>query len=468
MSKRRGPKDDSVTNGRRSFIRKSAMGVGAAAFAGGASASARPGSMMELENLRVLAVGPEKPFAAPPMDEVRIGFVGVGGMGTAHVQNLLTIPGARLVAICDIREAHAERASKMTTEAGQPKPTLYTRGEHDYVRMCEEEDLDLVYNATPWQYHVPICLAAMKNGKHAATEVPASYTLEGCWDLINAAEKYEKHCIMMENCNYDRPELMVYNMVRKGVLGDILHAECGYLHDLRDIKFSDNGEGLWRREYAKTHNANLYPTHGIGPIANCMDINRGDYFDYIVSMSSPSRGLQEYAIEHFPEDSPMRSEKYKLGDVNVSLIKTVHGKTIYVNHDTNLPRPYSRINKVQGTKGLFSGYPNRVYIEGVSEPHRWDSWDKHFDEHEHPMWKAELDFEGMAGHGGMDYMEDARLIKCLMEGKPTDMNVYDAAAISSIVALSGLSVANGSVPIKFPDFTGGRWQDWQPWDIVTL
>lgn len=451
-------------------MRKSALGLGAAAVAGAGSARAAAPAAESIHppNRRAFPVGPKKPFAAPPMDEVRIGFVGVGGMGTAHVQNLLTIPGARLVAICDIREAHALRAQKLTTDAGHPKPRLYTNGPYDFRRMCAEEDLDLVYNATPWQFHVPICLAAMENGKHAATEVPASYTLDGCWQLVNAAEKYQKHCVMMENCNYDRPELMVYNMVRKGVLGEVLHGECGYLHDLRDIKFSDNGEGLWRREFSKNHDANLYPTHGLGPVANCMDINRGDYFDYIVSMSGPSRGLQEYAKEHFPADSPMRSEKYILGDVNVSLIKTVKGKTIYLNHDTNLPRPYSRINKVQGTKGLFSGYPNRVYIEGVSEPHKWDTWDKYFDEYDHPMWKADLANERTVGHGGMDYMEDARLIKCLIEGKPTDMNVYDAAAISAVVELSELSNANGSMPIKFPDFTGGRWKEWDPWEIVTL
>ncbi|NNE35247.1 MAG: Gfo/Idh/MocA family oxidoreductase [Rhodothermales bacterium] len=468
MSRKDQLDETSEPRGRRGFLKRTALGMGAAAMAGSARAGSLIGHPMQPENRRAVVDGPQDPFAAPPMDEVKIGFVGVGGMGTVHVRNLLQVPGAKMVAICDIREEHALRAQKLTTEAGQPKPTLYTRGEFDFVRMCEEEDLDLVYTATPWKYHVPICLEAMKNGKHAATEVPAAYTLDGCWDLVNAAEKYQKHCVMMENCNYDRPELMAYNMVRKGVLGEVLHGECGYLHDLRGIKFSDNGEGLWRREHSKFRNGNLYPTHGVGPMAQCMDINRGDYFDYIVSMSSPSRGLQEFAKNNFPADSPMRAEKYVLGDVNVSLIKTVHGKTMYVNHDTNLPRPYSRINIVQGTKGLFSGYPNRVYIEGVSESHKWDSWEKYFDEYDHPMWKQELKEEHKYGHGGMDYMEDARLIKCLLEGKPTDMNVYDAAAISAVCALSELSVANGSVPIKFPDFTGGRWKDWKPLGIVTL
>ena len=237
--------------------------------------------------------------------------------------------------------------------------------------MCETEELDLVYNATPWEFHVPIMLAAMKNGKHTATEVPAAMSVDDCWAMVESAEKHQKHCVLMENCNYDRAEMMVYNMVRQGVFGEILHAEGGYLHDLRSIKFADEGEGLWRRAWATKLNGNLYPTHGLGPVANCLDINRGDRFDYLVSMSGPSRGLQDWAAEHVPADSPKRKEQYVLGDVNVSLIKTARGKTIVVQHCTNLPRPYSRINMVQGTKGLFQGYPNRVYIEGRGKEDQW-------------------------------------------------------------------------------------------------
>ena len=267
----------------------------------------------------------------------------------------------------------------------------------------------------------------------------------------------------MENCNYDRPEMMVLNMVRQGALGEILHAECGYLHDLREIKFADEGEGLWRRDWARTHNANLtlYPTHGLGPVANCMEINRGDQFDYLVSMSSPSRGLQAWAEEHYPPGHPKRQETYTLGDVNASLIKTKKGRTIYVVNDTNLPRPYSRIHIVQGTKGLFQGYPNRVYLEGRSaEPHAWDDAEAWYSEYEHPLWKSISEEDQQNGHGGMDFLEDQRLIQALRQGKPTDMNVYDAAALSAVVALSGRSVASGSLPMAFPDFTRGRWQTW--------
>ncbi len=200
-------------------------------------------------------------------------------------------------------------------------------------------------------------LAAMKNGKHTATEVPAAMTVEDCWAIVESAEKHRKHCVQMENCNYDRMEMMVYNIVRQGLLGDVLHAEGGYLHDLRSIKWADKGEGLWRRAWDTKVNGNLYPTHGLGPVANCLDINRGDRFDYLVSMSGPSRGLQDWATSHLPSDAPKREEKYVAGDVNVSLIKTARGKTIVVEHCVNLPRPYSRIHMVQGTKGLFQGYP---------------------------------------------------------------------------------------------------------------
>ena len=286
---------------------------------------------------------PAQPLAAPPVDEVRIGFVGVGGMGTAHVRNLVRIDGCVVTAVCDVEESHAERAAGIVEEAGHPRPALYTQGETDFERLCAEEELELVYTATPWRWHVPVCVAAMESGKHAATEVPAAYRLDDCWRLVETAEATGRHCVMMENVNYGRAELLCLNLVRQGLLGEVLHAECGYLHDLRAIKFADEGEGLWRRDHSWTRNGNLYPTHGLGPVANCMDVNRGDRFDYLVSMSSPSRGLQEWAAAHYPEGHPKRDESFALGDVNGSLIKTALGRTIYVSHDTNLPRPYSRI-----------------------------------------------------------------------------------------------------------------------------
>jgi len=301
-----------------------------------------------------------------------VGFVGVGLQGGAHVRNFLEIEGVEIVALCDVDEARNLEVAGWVEADGRPRPRLYGRTPTDFVRMCETEEMDLVFTATPWEWHVPVCVTAMENGSHAATEVPAAYTLEDCWKLVEVAERERKHCVMMENCNYDRPEMMVFHMARLGLFGEIVHAECGYNHDLRAIKFEDAHEGLWRRWHATQRDANLYPTHGLGPVANVMDINRGDQFAFLVSMSSPSRGLQAWREEHVPPGDPKWEERYVLGDVNTSLIKTVNGKTIYVVHDTNLPRPYSRIHMVQGTRGIFQGYPNRVYVEGRSPSHRWE------------------------------------------------------------------------------------------------
>jgi hypothetical protein len=443
---------------RRTFLQTAGavLGVSVAARAGAPPEPAQPIALAKQTD----------GFAAPPMSEVRIGFVGVGGQGGAHVRNMLRVPGARVTAVCDIAPERVALIQKWVVEAGQKEPTAYARGPRDFERLCETEDLDLVFCATPWEWHVPVCVSAMKHGKHAATEVPAAMTIDECWELVEQSEKHRKHCVMMENCNYGRSEMMVLNMVRQGVFGEILHGEGGYLHDLREIKFANRGEGLWRRAWASKMNANLYPTHGLGPIANCMDINRGDRFEYLVSMSGPSRGLQQWAQDHFPPEAPQRSEKYVLGDVNISLIRTARGRTIYVSHDTNLPRPYSRIHLVQGTKGLFQGYPDRVYVEGQSPEHRWEESEAYLAKYDHPLWTDLTSTAEGAGHGGMDYLEDYRLIKCLREGLPMDMTVYDAAALSAVVHLTERSNARRSAAVDFPDFTRGRWQSTRPLGIV--
>jgi predicted dehydrogenase len=407
-------------------------------------------------------------FKTAPIDPVRVGFVGVGGMGSAHVQNYLNIDGVQVKAICDIVPEKVERAQNWVEKAGQPRPKGYSNGPLDFKRMCETEELDLVMTATPWEWHVPVCLAAMENGKHAATEVPAAMSLDDCWKLVETAEKNGKHCQMMENCCYDRIELMTLNIVRQGVLGEILHAEAGYLHDLREVKFSNQGEGLWRRAWSQKLNGNLYPTHGLGPVAQCLNVNRGDAFDFLVSLSSPTRGLHEYAVEKFGADSSQAKENYVLGDVNTSLIKTKLGKTIILIHDTNLPRPYTRINLVQGTKGIAHKWPDRIYIEGrADKPHQWDEFAKFAEEFEHPLWKAIAAKGEGRGHGGMDYIEDYRLIWSLRKGEALDQDVYDAAAWSAIVGASCQSVAGKGKPVEIPDFTRGKWKTNPPLGIIT-
>ncbi len=443
---------------RRDFLTRAAgAGVGLM-VAKEATAGGRKGKA-------VSSYRPAEGFAAPPLDVIRMAFVGVGLQGGSHVRNFLKIPGVEIVAICDVDGPRASEVGHWVIEAGQPAPDLYTRGEEDYRRLCERTDVDLVFNATPWRWHVPVGVEAMGSGKHAAVEVPAAYTVDDCWLLVETAERTRRHCVMMENCNYGRSELMVLNMVRQGLFGELLHGEGAYIHDLRAIKFSDANEGLWRLRHSVRRNGNLYPTHGLGPVAQCMDINRGDQFDFLTSMSSNARGLELYARENL-EPGDLRRRSYALGDMNTSLIRTKKGRTIMLQHDTTTPRPYSRINLIQGTRGCFTGYPDRVHIEGRGGGHGWEEGDAYRDEFEHPLWrKLEAEAEG-AGHGGMDYLEDYRLIECLLNGEPTDMDVYDAAALSAVIEVSEKSVANRSKPVGLPDFTRGHWERNRPLGIV--
>lgn len=454
--KKKNEKEHSGIN-RREFIKKStAAGLGLSVIGSGIMGCSR--------DSKRLTTTPDLPKISP-MEVISVGFVGVGMQGSSHVQNFLKIENVEIKAICDIIEDKVKKMQNLVVEAGFSKPSGYSKGEYDFLRMCETEDLDLVFTSTPWEWHVPVCTAAMKNGKHAATEVPAAVTIDECWELVESAEKYQKHCVMMENVNYGRPEMMIMNMVRKGLFGELIHAECGYLHDLRHYKLGGLYEGDWRIKHSMTRNGNLYPTHGLGPVAQCMNINRGDRFEYLVSMSSNSRGLQDYALKTLGPEHEYSKAKYTLGDVNTSVIKTHNGLTIIVIHDTNLPRPYTRINLIQGTKGITQGFPDLIHIEGRSQAHRWEPLENYAEEFEHPLWKTVGKDAEWAGHGGMDYLEDYRLIQSLRTGTPTDMDVYDAVALSCISELSERSVANKSRPYDFPDFTRGFWKERPPLEI---
>ena len=314
-----------------------------------------------------------------------------------------------------------------------------------------------------------MCVEAMKNGKHAVTEVPAATSIEQCWQLVETAESTGKYCIQLENCCYDRVELMALNMVRKNLLGELVHAECGYLHDLRGIKFGNEGEGLWRLNHSIRRNADLYPTHGLGPVAQCFDINRGNLFDHMVSMASKSYSLKAYARDKFGPDSPQSKLDIAQGDVITSLIRTRAGQTIVVQHNTNSPRPYSRKIVVQGSKGLIEKYPTaRIYLEGRSPNDEWqDLIENYAKEWDHPLWHELEEQSKGAGHGGMDYVMNYRLMDCLLKGEPPDMDVYDAAALSAVTDLSEASIAGGSRPMDFPDFTRGRWRSRKPLGIAT-
>jgi predicted dehydrogenase len=451
---------------RRDFLKTAALagvGLGLAACQSGSAAG---GGMRALTSP---APGPNL-FRAPPLERVRIGFVGVGHQGSSHVRNFLNIEGVDIAAICDIDEANRARSMKAVTDAGRATPKPYgERGPRDFERMIGEEELDLVFTATPWEWHAPVMLAAMRAGKHAATEVPMAVSLDECWELVETAENTRRHCIMMENCNYDRPEMMIFNMVRQGLFGELLHAECGYLHDLRRLKLTDYYIGRWRVQHSIRRNGDLYPTHGIGPVAQWLDINRGNQFDYLVSMASNSRGLNLWAAGHIGANSPEARQTYALGDVVSTLLRTKAGQTIVITHDTDSPRPYSRNIQLQGTKGLVRKYPEqRIYVEGRSPNDRWEDLQPYRQQYDHPLWKGLDERAAGAGHGGMDYIEDYRLIQCLQQGAPMDSDVYDGAACTAVIMLSEQSIAQRSRSLDFPDFTRGAWRTRPPLGIVDV
>ncbi len=391
--------------------------------------------------------------------EPRVGIIGTGGRGTALLSNLLAAD-VRVNALCDVVPEAARKAQSTVAAAGQKPPELYTNGDHAYEALLSRDDLDLAIIATPWRWHTPMAVTAMQNGKHVAVEVPAATTIDECWTLVNTSEKTRRHCMMLENCCYGENETLVLAMVRAGLFGDLLYGEAAYIHDLREELFSNKGEGLWRRTVHTERNGNLYPTHGLGPVANYMSINRGDRFDYLVSMSTPARGLAAYRETHIDKSDKKWNERYIDGDMNTSLIKTANGLTINLQHDTSNPHPYDRLNTVAGTKGVFKDYPPRIYFDGQAGGEQYGTLDQYKEPYEHPLWKKEGEIaRKLGGHGGMDFIMIYRLMQCMRKGLPPDMDVYDAASWSAPGPLSRSSVEQGSTPMKFPDFTRGRWKD---------
>jgi len=389
-------------------------------------------------------------------ESVRVGIIGVGGRGSSLLRDLLAVDHVQVNAVCDIVPEKVQRAQKAVVEAGQKEPRGYSRGDHDFENLCKRDDLDIVYIATPWDWHVPMALSGMKNGKHVAMEVPAATTLKDCWALVDTSEQTRRHCIMLENCCYGYNEMTVLNMVRGGVFGELTHGEAAYIHNLRSLLIADEGEGLWRRFPHTKRNGNLYPTHGLGPVARYMDVNRGDRFDYMVSISSLERGLTLYRDAHVPSDSPKRKEKYICGDINTSVIRTVKGRTIMLQHDIINPRTYDRLNMIAGTKGTFRDYPPRLYVDGQKEDD-WTTLDAYKAQYEDPLWTKEGEIaKKLGGHGGMDFIMNYRLIQCMRDGLVPDMDVYDAAAWSAPGPLSEMSVAKSGSSMKFPDFTRGK------------
>ncbi len=408
-----------------------------------------------------------------PIEQVRIGIIGVGNRGYGHVKTINALqPHAKIVAIADARESRAKRALERLEKlnGGKSKVKLYYGDEEVWKKLVERKDIDLVVVVTPVPEHAHMVIYAMKQGKHVVSEVPISFTLQEAWDIVNTAEQTQRHCMMLENVCYGEEELWVLNMVRNNVFGKLTHAEAGYLHPILQkmfIKSDDPSTGAyykqWRLRLHAENHGNLYPTHGLGPVANYMKVNRGDRFDYLVSVESVEESLHEYSPLS-PKNNDFYDRKYfSHGDMNSALIKTAKGRSILLQHDVVSPRPYSRINALAGTKAYHEGYPSRLSMYDVGFGHHWvdDAKYKEMREkYEHPIWKKmkQQALEN-GGHGGMDYILFYRLIHNLNNGYPMDMDVYDGVNWSVIVPLTKLSVELGSIPVKFPDFTRGRWQE---------
>jgi len=409
--------------------------------------------------------------------QARIGFIGTGLRGRNHLSNLLRRDDVIVPAICDISPEALGLGLDLISKSGQKeKVSGYGDNDFSYLEMLDKEALDGVIISTPWLWHTRMAVAAMKAGVYAGVEVSAANTLEECWDLVNTWEETGVPVMILENVCYRRDVMAVLQMVRSGLFGELVHARCGYQHDLREVKFNDGkqpygggvefgdkgfSEASWRTEHSLKRNGDLYPTHGIGPVATMFGINRGNRFTSLVSVATKSRGLHDYIVNH-PEGGethPNASLEWKLGDIVTTTISTARGESIILTHDTNLPRPYSLGFRIQGTGGVteFDYHTKRIYVEGRSPAHRWEEMDAYLDEYDHPLWKKYGEYAEGSGHGGMDFFVDHAFVEVVKRKLPAPLDAYDAAAWSAITPLSEQSVAAGGEPRDFPDFTRGRW-----------
>ncbi|HEX5024777.1 MAG TPA: Gfo/Idh/MocA family oxidoreductase [Agriterribacter sp.] len=408
--------------------------------------------------------------------KIRMAIMGVGLRGQNHLELLLRRSDVDLVAICDIDERMLKSAKEVITKSGKKMPQIYTGDDYAWKKMLETEKPDGVVIATPWEWHKPMIIGSLEAGiKYVGTEVILGITLQDHWDVVKAAEKYNAHVMMMENVCYRRDVMAVLNMVRQGLFGELIHLQGGYQHDLREVKFNDGvhpyGHGVefgekgfseahWRTNHSVNRNGDLYPTHGIGPIAHYININRGNRFLTLNSFATKSRGLHNYIVKNGGENHPNAKVNFKLGDVVTTHIHCANGETILLQHDTNLPRPYSLGFRVQGTGGLWMDVNNGIYIEGKSaNAHQWDDAKIWLDKYDHPLWARWSKETADAGHGGMDFFVIHALVESIKRKTATPMDVYDAAAWSAITPLSEKSIELGNATVEFPDFTGGKWMN---------
>ena len=403
-------------------------------------------------------------FAADPIDTVRTGFIGLGMRGPDAVRRFTYIDGAKVVALCDLEADRVAKSQEILAGRGKPAAAEYS-GEDGWKQLCERDDIDLVYICTNWQTHVEMAVYAMECGKHVAVEVPAAMSVAECWRLVDTSERTRKHCMMLENCVYDFFELTCLNMAQQGLFGEVLHAEGAYIHNLEP--FWDYYHNNWRLDFNQKHSGDVYATHGFGPDCQVLNIHRGDKLEYLVSMDTKSVVGLEVAKEKMGVDT------FANGDQTSTLVKTRNGKTILVQHNVYTPRPYDRMYQLVGTKGFADKYPNSAFAfepdQIADAAAEYDNLSSHsyvprevrdslMAKYKHPIAKEiEEKAREVGGHGGMDFIMDYRLVWCLRNGKPLDMDVYDAAEWSCLGELTAASIANGSKPVKIPDFTRGRW-----------
>lgn len=464
-----------MKSSRRNFFKTGLLGVGALAV-GNLSASSKEPRGRKGRGSQIL--GPMTTnmcgFRAPKLDKVRIGFIGLGMRGPGAVTRMSHIEGAEIYALCDKTTERVERQVKNLEERGITGVKTFSGSEDAWKKMCEDPNIDLIYIVTPWSLHTPMCLYAMEQGKHVAVEVPAALTVDECWQLVETSERTKKHCMMLENCCYDDFEMLTLNMIQQGAFGELVHGEGAYIHDLLGLNFAKDTEkrgayaDMWRLKENQRNNGNLYPTHGLGPVAQCMNINRGDQMDFLVSVSSNDYMMAERAKELAREDGfyeQFATNNYR-GNMNTTTIKTHLGRTIMVQHDVTSPRPYSRIHLVSGTKGFARKWPTPGKI---AFGHSFVS-DEEMKELKEKYTPAIIERVGamakqVGGHGGMDTVMDWHLIDCLRNGLPLPQDVYDAALWSVITPLTQQSIQNRSASIDIPDFTRGAWKQNAPLDI---
>ena len=411
-------------------------------------------------------------FGKDKEPRVRLGFIGVGLRGQNHLELALKRSDVDVVALCDVEPRMMDMSLKLVSEAGKPKPAVILGGPYGYQKLLENKDIDAVIISTPWEWHTAMCVNAMNAKKYVGCEVITGMTVDECWQLVHTSERTGMPLMMLENVCYRRDVMAVLNMVRQGVFGELIHLQGGYQHDLREVKFNDGqqpygggvefgekgfSEAKWRTQHSVLRNGDLYPTHGIGPLAMMTNINRGNRFTQLVSYGSKARGLHDYIVKKNPAH-PNAKIEFKLSDVITTMLQTVQGETILLQHDTNLPRPYSLGFRVQGTEGLWMDVNKSIYIEGQSkEPHRWEEAKTWLEKYDHPLWKRYGHDTSGAGHGGMDWFVLHAFVESVKRKAPTPQDVYDAVTWSAITPLSEESIQKGGETVLFPDFTNGKW-----------